>query len=48
MEDVGSDTSADTATYFPFWYLIPSPPNCDAQNKTDIKLDVATTENAVI
>ena len=48
IENIGSDLSADTATYFPFWYLISSPPNIDAQNKTDIVLRVSYTENAVI
>lgn len=48
MEDIGSDSSADTSTYFPFWYLISSPPHLDAINKTDIYLKVNFTENAVI
>lgn len=48
MEDVGSDSAADTNTYFPFWYLISSPPNINAENKTDIQLRVSFTENTVI
>jgi hypothetical protein len=48
LDDVGSDSAEDTTTYFPFWYLISCPPNTDAQNKTDIVLEVAYTENAVI
>ena len=47
MSDVGSDSAADVATYYPVWYLITCPPNTDAQNKTDIILKVLYTENAV-
>ena len=47
MENVGSDSLGDTTTYFPFYYLITSPPNTDAQNKTDIVLKTTYTENAV-
>ena len=47
MENVGSDSAADTTTYFPLWYLISCPPNTDAQNKEDIILRVDYTENAV-
>lgn len=48
MGDIGSDDAADTAAYYPFWYLITCPPNTDAKIKTDIVLNVAYTENAVI
>ena len=48
MDDIGSDSGADTATYFPFWYLITCPPNTNAVIKTDVVLNVAYTENAVI
>lgn len=48
MENIGSDSSADISTYFSFWYLISSPPNINADNKSDINLDVAYTENAVV
>jgi hypothetical protein len=48
MESVGSDSGADTTTYFPFWYLITCPPNTDAKVKTDIVLNVSYTENAVV
>jgi hypothetical protein len=47
MENVGSNDSADTTTYFPFWYLITCPPNTDAENKEDIILRVDYTENVV-
>ncbi len=46
--DLGSDSSADTATYSPFWFLITCPPNTDAKIKTDIVLNVSYTENSVI
>lgn len=48
MSDIGSDSSADTTTYYPFWYLITCPPNEDVKIKTDIVLKVSYTENAVI
>lgn len=48
MDDIGSDSSADTTTYFPFWYLITCPPNEDVSIKTDIVIDVSYTENAVV
>jgi hypothetical protein len=48
MSDIGSNSSADTTTYYPFWYLISCPPNTDAQNKDDIILQISYTENAVI
>ena len=47
MDDIGSDSASDVATYYPFWYLITCPPNTNAQNKQDIVLDVLYTENAV-
>ena len=47
MDDIGSDSGYDIATYSPFWYLITCPPNTDAQNKEDIVLKVLYTENAV-
>ena len=47
MSNVGSDSGSNVATYYPFWYLITCPPNTDAQNKSDISLDVLYTENAV-
>lgn len=48
MSNIGSDESADTATYFPFWYLITCPSNTDAKIKTDIVLNVSYTENSVV
>lgn len=48
LDDIGSDSSSDTTTYFPFYYYISSPPNIPAANKTDIQIDVKDTENAVI
>lgn len=48
MVDIGSDSAANTTTYFPFWYLITCPPNEEVKIKTDIVLDVSYTENAVI
>ncbi len=47
MPDIGSDSLADTTTYYPFWYLITCPPNTNAQVKTDIVLNVSYTENSV-
>lgn len=47
MSDIGSDSLGDTTTYYPFYYLITSPPNVDAQNKLDITLKTSYTENAV-
>ena len=47
MDDIGSDSVGDDATYYPFWYLISCPPNTNAQNKTDVVLKVEYTENAV-
>jgi len=47
MDDVGSNVAGDSTTYFPFWYLISCPPNENAQNKSDIVLQVNHTENAV-
>ncbi|RLC00774.1 MAG: hypothetical protein DRH90_17720 [Deltaproteobacteria bacterium] len=47
MEAIGSDVAADTTTYYPFWYLISSPPNIDATVKTDILIQVSYTENLV-
>lgn len=47
MDNVGSDSLGDTATYYPFWYLVTCPPNTNAQNKTDIVLKLYYTENAV-
>lgn len=48
MSDIGSDSDYDTATFYPFWFLITCPPNTDAKIKTDIVLNVSYTENAVI
>jgi len=48
MGDIGSDDGADTATYYPFWYLITCPPNTNAVIKNDIVLDVYSTENSVV
>jgi hypothetical protein len=47
MANIGSDLGADIAKYYPFWYLITCPPNTDAKIKTDIVLEVLSTENAV-
>ena len=47
MDDIGSDGSYNTTTYYPLWYLISCPPNVSAQVKTDIVLKVSYTENAV-
>jgi len=47
MDNVGSGVAGDAATYYPFWYLISCPPNTNAQNKSDIVLNVTYTENAV-
>lgn len=47
MSNVGSDSLGDITTYSPFYYLITSPPNLDAQNKIDIVIDLYYTENAV-
>lgn len=47
MGDIGSLYLSDTTTYFPFWYMISSPPNIDAQIKKDIVLVTTYTENAV-
>lgn len=47
MSNIGSDSLADVATYYPFWYLITCPPNTNAQNKRDIVLRIKYTENAV-
>jgi len=47
MSNIGSNSLADVATYYPFWYLITCPPNTNAQNKQDIVLKVLYTENAV-
>lgn len=47
MDNIGSNSAADTATYYPFWYLITCPPNENAKNKSDIILKVEYTENAV-
>jgi len=38
MDDVGSSSLGDTTTYYPFWFLVSSPPNTTAQIKTDIAL----------
>ena len=46
--DIGSDASADVATYVPFWYLITCPPNENVKYKTDIVFNVSYTENSVI
>lgn len=48
MDNIGTESLADTSTYFPFWYLITCPPNEDAKNKSDIFIKVRATENAVI
>jgi len=48
MADVGSDSTEDVATYYPFWYLITCPPNTNAKIKTDIVLNVSYTENSVV
>ena len=48
MLDIGSDSLADTTTYYPFWYLESCPPNEDVKIKDDIVINVAYTENAVI
>jgi len=47
MPNVGSASSPDTNTYFPFWYYITCPPNIDAITKTDIVLRTGYTANAV-
>ena len=47
MDDIGESGTSDTTTYYPFWYLITCPPNTDAQTKTNIKIKVEFTENAV-
>jgi len=47
MDDVGSLGSPDTSTLLPFWYKITSPPEEDVRTKTDIKLQVDFTRNAV-
>ena len=47
MANVGASGAGDTATYYPFWYLITCPPNTDAKVKTDIVFNVGYTENAV-
>jgi len=48
MDNIGSASLANTAAYYPFWYLITCPPNINAKIKTDIVLNTAYTENAVI
>ena len=48
IEDIGSSSAGDTTTYYPFWYMISSPPNTDAQIKKDLVLRTNYTENAVI
>jgi hypothetical protein len=48
MPDVGLDSVADIATYYPFWILVTCPPNTDAQIKTDIRLRVDWTENSIL
>jgi hypothetical protein len=48
MSDIGSDSLANTTTYYPLWYLVTCPPNTDAQIKTDIVINTSYTENAVI
>ena len=48
MENIGSNSLANTATYYPFWFLITCPPNTNAKIKTDIVLNVSYTENSVI
>lgn len=46
MSDIGASGSADTSTYYSFWYQITCPPNEDAQTKQNISLRVTYTENA--
>jgi hypothetical protein len=48
MDDIGSNSLADTTTYSPLWMLITCPPNTDAQVKTDIVINTRYTENVVI
>ena len=48
MNNIGIVSTADTTTYYPFWYLITCPPNEEVKNKNDIYLKVRFTENAVI
>ena len=48
MDNIGSNSLGDTATYAPFYYLITCPPNANVENKEDIVLEVSYTENAVI
>ena len=48
MDDIGSDLTADTTTYFPFWRLETCPPNEEAQIKTDLVINTSYTENSVI
>ena len=47
MEDIGSVLAGDTTTFYPFWYMISSPPNVSAQTKKDLVLQTNYTENAV-
>jgi len=47
-DNIGSDLSEDTTTYFPIWYLETCPPNTDAKIKEDVVIQVAFTENSVI
>ena len=48
ISSIGSDSTGDTTTFYPFWYYITCPPNEDVKIKTDIVLNVSATENAVI
>jgi hypothetical protein len=47
MSNIGTSSVGNTTTYYPFWYLISSPPNLDAQAKIDIALTTYYTDNAV-
>jgi hypothetical protein len=47
LDNIGSESAGDIATYVPFWYYISSPPNAPAETKLDIVLNVAYKENTV-
>lgn len=47
MSDIGSTSSADTTTYYPFWIRVIVPGNLPAQTYTDLALAVSASEHLV-